>query len=1420
MDPDFSQGFTAAAWVWYDVTNNNSRIMDFGNGQASDNIVFANSGTTTDLIFKVYTGATSGGTITAAGVIETGKWMHLAATVDMNGNAKIYKDGAMLASGTTAVPASINRTQNWLGRSNWAGDSYFDGRLKDFEMWNYALNEDEIVQSMMDAHYDPIEDNVALIRDGLLANLQSIVLPATVMNTVRLEHYMQTEIEMYDPSSGAVLWHPFGQVLLTSDLLPDAIWEGSQNGSVVEQYLEQGGKMVWPGGYPAFSIHTTKAEYPDWATGNYVGIGLDYEGALGHQFIFDINTANNRGNSFGTGLIAYSDGEYHDDDYDADYDYATQTYNSNDNVIDAFTQSGGNWHQDTSGNYDDIKYDIVAAQHPAFTQAIWAGLDAHVILGKHEFDSEWYRDGVGGGTNKWDVYDLDGYSRGVSQKDPTTGYGILNVQDEFRDEIGTDPMDMGLWFKPYLADTNGAIEEDLIDANTANWYAQDELTGDPVPDSSNFYHHELWNVGSGSIQAGVDGRGIVSLLPMFPWDDFQHPITGTQVRKNGGPTTWYIDSTDDYYGVYSDRGSGGLMNSPSTRDLSRIKLGMSVGSMMVAMALDNIIINALRDNQTSGTNLLNPMWSDGNALDKYPYLDDNVLGLRNNASTGQNQYSPDHMNFPIWTGNYNKWMFANGFALRGDNAYVLEGPGGNFDSGDSILQLVYEGNNLITTLPVETGGQDGGGTPKQANPYTRPQYLSLENITYSGADSGDDGSALPSIISGVATSDWRNVGSQYGLEIIPSASGHHYSAGISSNTHIGAGGPNGIHEWSYYPQDTTNDSRSRPVQLSHDINSYSGFATSSGAMGDLLDDSFTTNLNREIILRHPIVNLFSNQAYYEAGIIDDISAPEWWDYTVTPRGRGDSGNSYNYGASMPWSIYSPLILNDGFSSDSINASFTAGSYGGQNLQWGEDGGSSYTFLPSYVLDGTAYDNSSPQAGGGSTPAGQPRQWLAADEYHILTLEANEAVSLDAIRISPALNSVFDFVGPSIGYLKVAPVKTLEVIISNTNDFPIGGDDILASYLVTLQKFQTTDIIIPVNPSGTVDDFMSVPAGGSITFRVVNSYDSSYAGFAGNTEDFDMTLPYLANSNSGGIGEIYLYGTPGTTYTPISTKLVPFNAPEDGRRYTDNLKPWMIDGGTYYQDDQENKGIRRGMNGGTYQISISTARNEPDIGSLRFMVDHGVLANVASTDFTPEFIAHWQAEIQKTQLAQLIFLLFTVLLSIILIAVTAGIGALAMGGVTLSAAVVVGAKAGFVATMAIGGIITTVQIAGIVSPTLGGFLGLLLQMEDIVAGALINLFCELLDLGTTWSFGLFNYLLTGEQIVSHRWRKKLQPLLYALYALFLDFNGTIPRQTAGAFMDIFLGYDPDDLTHIMYDNYELALQRGEAYNFFDYASYFS
>jgi hypothetical protein len=58
----------------------------------------------------------------------------------------LYLDGAVAAEGETAtLPSDLGQTtQNWLGRSQYDADAYYNGLLADFSIYSRALSEGEI----------------------------------------------------------------------------------------------------------------------------------------------------------------------------------------------------------------------------------------------------------------------------------------------------------------------------------------------------------------------------------------------------------------------------------------------------------------------------------------------------------------------------------------------------------------------------------------------------------------------------------------------------------------------------------------------------------------------------------------------------------------------------------------------------------------------------------------------------------------------------------------------------------------------------------------------------------------------------------------------------------------------------------------------------------------------------------------------------------------------------------------------------------------------------------------------------------------------------------------------------------------------------------------------------------------------------
>jgi hypothetical protein len=145
---NFETGITGEFWAYFTSTSYSwERLMDFGNGSNLDNIVFCRSGTSNDLYVGFYN--TSGVLVNlyATGYITNGAFGHYVFTAD--GSAlKIYKNGVQVASTSTSyLPTSVSRTNTYIGRSNWSGDSYFQGSIPVVRLYNRALTSTEIMNN-------------------------------------------------------------------------------------------------------------------------------------------------------------------------------------------------------------------------------------------------------------------------------------------------------------------------------------------------------------------------------------------------------------------------------------------------------------------------------------------------------------------------------------------------------------------------------------------------------------------------------------------------------------------------------------------------------------------------------------------------------------------------------------------------------------------------------------------------------------------------------------------------------------------------------------------------------------------------------------------------------------------------------------------------------------------------------------------------------------------------------------------------------------------------------------------------------------------------------------------------------------------------------------------------------------------------
>ena len=144
--PEFKFGgpLTIAAWVYVrDTYANFARIIDFGNGPESDNIVLCQWSTTGQMGISIRRGGNEM-TLLTNELIPSNQWVHVAAVVDQNGIGYIYWNGSLVASGSMHTPNNILRTLQYIARSAWGSDAYFNGLIDEFVLYDRALTPEEV----------------------------------------------------------------------------------------------------------------------------------------------------------------------------------------------------------------------------------------------------------------------------------------------------------------------------------------------------------------------------------------------------------------------------------------------------------------------------------------------------------------------------------------------------------------------------------------------------------------------------------------------------------------------------------------------------------------------------------------------------------------------------------------------------------------------------------------------------------------------------------------------------------------------------------------------------------------------------------------------------------------------------------------------------------------------------------------------------------------------------------------------------------------------------------------------------------------------------------------------------------------------------------------------------------------------------
>jgi hypothetical protein len=139
---------TITAWVNYSPAGQTwQRVFDFGDSTTSYMFLTTSAAMNGVARFAIRaTDSAAESVVTASGAMAPG-WHPLAVVIDgATKTVQLFEDGVLVATGPTAtLPQDMGATtRNWLGRSQFEADAYFEGELDEFRIYDRVLSPGEI----------------------------------------------------------------------------------------------------------------------------------------------------------------------------------------------------------------------------------------------------------------------------------------------------------------------------------------------------------------------------------------------------------------------------------------------------------------------------------------------------------------------------------------------------------------------------------------------------------------------------------------------------------------------------------------------------------------------------------------------------------------------------------------------------------------------------------------------------------------------------------------------------------------------------------------------------------------------------------------------------------------------------------------------------------------------------------------------------------------------------------------------------------------------------------------------------------------------------------------------------------------------------------------------------------------------------
>ncbi|QMU30467.1 LamG-like jellyroll fold domain-containing protein [Adhaeribacter radiodurans] len=214
--------YTIEAWVNVAQHQTWARVADLGNGPNQDNIL-ATFNTAQHLEMQTFIGGNQGSSLAANSAFPTGVWKHVAVVNNGAGTGTLYIDGLLVGSGNQNVPRDAVRALNYLAKSNWANDAYFNGKMREVRIWDVARTQTQIQESKdlqlagneegLEVYYKFAEGTGTTLTDATTNGKNGTIhegatwaveaFPVTSVTTPEDTEHMITGVQVSDPDAGS-----------------------------------------------------------------------------------------------------------------------------------------------------------------------------------------------------------------------------------------------------------------------------------------------------------------------------------------------------------------------------------------------------------------------------------------------------------------------------------------------------------------------------------------------------------------------------------------------------------------------------------------------------------------------------------------------------------------------------------------------------------------------------------------------------------------------------------------------------------------------------------------------------------------------------------------------------------------------------------------------------------------------------------------------------------------------------------------------------------------------------------------------------------------------------------------------------------------------------------------------------------------